>query len=77
MFFHLLDFRDLILWSVAPAPGAKPYQVTASGEDVGSWEQETLWSVQGLSGTGRPHPGSDFPTVCSKVCSNKYVSSVY
>lgn len=27
MFFHLLDFSDLILWSVAPAPGAKPYQI--------------------------------------------------
>lgn len=28
MFFHLLDFSGLILWSVAPAPGAKPFQIT-------------------------------------------------
>lgn len=28
MFFHLLDFSGLILWSVAPAPGAQPFQIT-------------------------------------------------
>lgn len=51
MFFHLLDFSGLILWSVAIAPGAKALSNNcASGEDFSSQELEARRTVKGLSG---------------------------
>lgn len=51
MFFHLLDFSGLILWSVAIAPGAKALSDNcASGEDFNSQELEARRTVKGLSG---------------------------